>query len=149
MTWNVILKIVGPILVGKSTSPITARLEPSNAFTIRVLGFILIPSTGSFIKVVFGMTFSEEHVSTNTLDSIVSMHFKEICRALLWFFPSTGSSSSLKPKKFPVVTHAITSSNCYIVMSFVICVALNTFNNEFLCASELSNRDNMEIFEGV
>jgi hypothetical protein len=78
MTWNMILKIVCPILVGKATSPTTARLEPSNAFTIRVLGFILIPSIGSFIKVVFGMTFNEEPVSTNTLDNIVSMHFKEI-----------------------------------------------------------------------
>ena len=83
MNWNVIVKIVGPILIGRSTSPITARLEPSNDFTIRVLGFIFIPSNGSFTKVVFGMTFSEEPVSTNTLYSIVSMHFKEMCIALL------------------------------------------------------------------
>jgi hypothetical protein len=34
-------------------------------------------------------------------------------------------------------------------MSLVIWAALNTFNSEFLCASELSSRDNMEILEGV
>lgn len=75
------MKIVGPILIGKLTSPITARLNPSNAFNIRVLGFIFIPSNGSFTKVVFGITFNEEPVSTNTLDSMVSMHLKEISRA--------------------------------------------------------------------
>lgn len=87
MTWNMIVKMVGPILIGRSTSPITYLLDPSKDFTIRVLGFMSIPSKGSFTKVVFGITFKDEHVSTKTLDNRVSTHFREICKALFWLFP--------------------------------------------------------------
>lgn len=79
MTWNMILNMVEPILIGKSTSPIIALLEPLKAFAIRVLGFIYNASKGSFTKVVFGIVFKEELVSTKTLDNRMSTHFREIC----------------------------------------------------------------------
>lgn len=70
-------KVYGSILIGKSTSPITTLQDPSKSFTIKALGFIATPSNVSFIKVVFGITFNEDHVSTNTLDNIVSKNFIE------------------------------------------------------------------------
>lgn len=76
ITNNVIVKVVGPILIGKFTSPITAYLEPPNALTIKMLGFILTHSKDNITKVVLGITFKEEPVSTKTLDSNVYTHLK-------------------------------------------------------------------------
>lgn len=90
-------KVVRSIIIGRSTSPIKARLELSKAFKIKALNFIATPFKDSFNKVDFGITFKDNHVSTSTLDISVSTHFIEICRALLWVLPSEGSPSSPKP----------------------------------------------------
>lgn len=72
------MKVVGPILIDRSTSHITARLDPSNAFTIKVLGFISTPYKGNFTNIVLEMTFKEEPVPRITLDNMVSTHLGEI-----------------------------------------------------------------------
>lgn len=90
-----------------------------NFFTTRAIGFSDTPSRVNFIKVVFGMSFNEDHVSTNTLDKIVSKHFIEMCRALLYALPYDGNSSSLKPRQFPTMMLAIIPSNWYTVISLV------------------------------
>lgn len=61
----------GPILTGRSTSPITDLLEPSNALTNRVIGFTIIPSIVSFDREFLGNKFKDNLVSTKTLDKTV------------------------------------------------------------------------------
>lgn len=126
-----------------------ARLEPSKSFTVIALGFNETLSRVNFISVHFGMTFTENHVSTKTRDKVVSKHFIEICRALLWALPSIGSSSSLKPKQLFVVIFATTPSNCSTVISFVTWVVSKTFIKNSRCVFELNNNDNIVIFDGA
>lgn len=80
----------------------------------------------------FGITLSEDLVSINNLDNIVSTHFMEICRARLWALPFDGSSSSLKPIQLLAVMLATTLLNWSIAMYFVTWVAPKTFINESL-----------------
>lgn len=68
---------------------------------IKSMRFIETPYKVNFINVVFGMMFKEDYVSTKTQDRIVSKHFIEICRALLYALPSIGSSLLLKPRQLP------------------------------------------------
>lgn len=99
--------------MGRSTSPITARQEPSKAFMIREMGFTEAPPKVNFIKVVFGMTFNDDPVSTNTRDSIVSIHFTEMCRALLCVIPSMARSSSTS--RCNISENLLKLISCYIL----------------------------------
>ena len=76
-------KVYGPILIGRSTFPMTDRFKPSNERTISALGFIIQPSIVSLVREFFGSTFKEDLVSTNTQDIIVPTHSMDMCRALL------------------------------------------------------------------
>lgn len=76
-------KVCGPIFMGISPYPITTHREPSKDFTIRAMGFIETSLRVNFRDVVFGMTFNDDHKSTNTRDRIVSIHFIKMYMVLL------------------------------------------------------------------
>lgn len=81
---------MGAYLDRGSTLSIIVLLDPSNALTISSLGFITSPSMVNFARELLGIILKEELVSTKTLDSTVSTHSIEMCKALLWFLPSRG-----------------------------------------------------------
>lgn len=149
MTKKVIQNVWGPIFIGRSTSPITVLLEPSNSLTTNSQGFITSPSIVNFDNELFGRTFRDEPISTNALDKIMSTHFMEICRALLWFLPSDGSSSSLNPKLILEAILLTTPLNWQTEISYGTWATLKSFTKASLCASEHISKDNIEIFVGV
>ena len=101
----------GPNFIKRSTSPTIFLLEPSKALTTNSLGFITGPLIVNLDNELFGSTFRDEPVSSNTLNKIVSTHLIEMCRYLLGFLPSGGSSSSLNPKLILITILLTTHSN--------------------------------------
>ena len=85
-------------MTGRSTSLITAFLDPSNALTMTSLPLMGVPWKDNLARVDFGMTFKDEPVSTSTLAKASSPQLTIILSALLCSFPSSGRSLSLKPK---------------------------------------------------
>lgn len=140
--------VCGPILIGRYTSPMFVLLESSKTLTINSLGFITNPYMVSFDKELFAKMFKDEHVSTRTLDKIVSTHSSEMCSALLWFLPSGGSSPSLKPKLILEAILFTTPLNWKTEISWVTWVVLKNFTSPSLWASEHINKDNLKIFDG-
>ena len=65
----------------------------------------------SLMRVDFGMTLRAEPVSTNTLAKASFAQLTEILNARLWYFPSSGSSSSQKPRLLHAVMLEIVLSN--------------------------------------
>lgn len=91
-------KVWGPILIGRSTSPITDLLEPSKALTTKVLGFIISPFVISFSREFLGKTIKDEPMLTKTMDKIVST---QLSAAML----------SLNPKQLPTAMLDTSPSN--------------------------------------
>lgn len=71
-------KVYGPTFIGRSTSLTTVLRDRLNALTTNVLGFISKPSIVSFVREFLGSIINEDHVSTRTLDIMVSTHSIEI-----------------------------------------------------------------------
>ncbi|CAJ1947834.1 unnamed protein product [Sphenostylis stenocarpa] len=68
----------------------------SKARTMVLLGRRRVPWIVNLSSVHLGITFRDDSLSTRTLAMRYSLHLTEICKGLLWFDPSRGSSSSVK-----------------------------------------------------
>lgn len=64
--------------MGRSASPITVCLDPSNSLTTSLLDFIISHSMVNFARELLGLILREDPVSTKTLDNIDFTHSMEM-----------------------------------------------------------------------
>lgn len=108
------------------------------------------PSIVNFMRVVLGIKFRDEPVSTKTRERILSRNFIYIlCKSLLWACASTKKSSLLYPIQLLEVTFRTTLSNWSTVISFLKWVVFRILISASLYALELNSKYRMDIFDGV
>lgn len=103
------------------------------------------PLKDNLERVDFSMMLRAEQLSTNI--PVIKTFMK--LTAKLWLAPSSGISSSLKPKFFMVVMLATMLFSCLVVNSSSTKACSKTLCGASPWASEFNNRDMTDILEGV